>query len=257
MKKLIELYVYANLHVAFAAMSMVVITGQLLNCVLGAELPIFVFVLTFMGYTYTRGNLYLFNKNTSIIILLGMLVVFCPIFIYRILNPISYGLIFLTILLTMFYLTPYSQRGLRNIPRIKIYIVSLCWVLITHLLPVIEVGYPIDNQMLILGIQRFVLVVLLLLVFDIVDLHQDEQKLQTVPHQLGVYRTKVIAIILLVVSFVLLLFVNSDFYKILINSMMSIVLLFFILFSSPFKSKMYTLFWLEAVPIVWALLLLI
>lgn len=256
MRKLLDGYVSSNLHVAIAATAMVMITAQMLAISIRFELFLDVLFFTFLGYNYTRGFMFLSRQShRKQKVVIGIITVLFLLYLWNKLQLASFVLIAIAILLTGFYSLPFDRLSLRSIPRIKIYIVGCCWTIVTHLFPIVASDVAVDVQVLLLAIQRFVLVVLLLLVFDIVDMFQDNQKLKTVPHQLGVYRTKLVAVVLVIVSLILLIAVNNNLYKTLINGLMSVVLLLFIVFSSPFKTKTYTLFWLEAVPILWALLL--
>jgi hypothetical protein len=90
------------------------------------------------------------------------------------------------------------------------------------------------------------LVFVLILIFEIVDLKNDDPLLQTVPQQIGVERTKKLGFGLL------LLFLALDFWNVnfsLLSLFFILVTAFFLAFAHEKRSHYYTLFWVEAIPI--------
>ena len=106
--------------------------------------------------------------------------------------------------------------------------------------------------------QRFILIFVLVLIFEIIDLAKDDPHLKTVPQQIGVKRTKILGLLLLL-PFYFLEFFKSNFDKnqLIINLILVMIISLFMLFANEKRSKYYTSFWVESVPIVWWLLLLI
>ena len=80
----------------------------------------------------------------------------------------------------------------------------------TLFLPIINSGISIGNTILVVAIQRFILIFVLILIFEIIDLQVDDPNLKTVPQQIGVKRTKIVGIVLLLV-FMLLGFFQTNF----------------------------------------------
>ena len=99
--------------------------------------------------------------------------------------------------------------------------------------------------------QRFLILVSLLIPFEILDSKTDAKSLQTLPQQFGINNTKLFGI-LLVIPFITLEFIktNSSFLVLPIG----IMTVLFIHFSSVERNKYYTSFWVESVPILWFLL---
>lgn len=112
--------------------------------------------------------------------------------------------------------------------------------------------------------QRFILIFVLILIFEIIDLANDDPHLQTVPQQIGVKRTKKLGYILLLI-FCLLEFFNSNingnfnfqFLPLIIEIAIAIVIFLFLAFVNENRSKYYTSFWVESVPILWWWLVLV
>ena len=166
---------------------------------------------------------------------------------------------FVFLILTLLYTLPFfpNRRNARNWAGIKIYIVALCWVGVTLFLPIINSEIPFTTDVFLVALQRFILIFVLILIFEIIDLQQDDPHLKTVPQQIGVKRTKMAGTLLLL-AFVGLEFLDTNFsYPILLlKTGIAATVFLFLLFAHSKRSKYYTSFWVESVPIFWWVLLL-
>ena len=98
---------------------------------------------------------------------------------------------------------------------------------------------------------------MLILIFEILDVKNDDPHLQTVPQQIGVQRTKMIGSGLLLVFLLLEIFVTHLCAKsLLLKVCIAGSTLLFLLFSNEKRSKYYSSFWVESIPVLWLLLLL-
>jgi hypothetical protein len=160
----------------------------------------------------------------------------------------------------LLYTLPFfpNKKNARNWAGIKIYIVAICWVGVTLFLPIINNGLLFNNYVFLVAAQRFVLIFVLILIFEIIDLKYDDPYLKTVPQQIGVKKTKLVGTILLVV-FVLLEFLSEDFRLkiLLLKATVAIVTVFFLLFANENRSRYYSAFWVESIPVFWFLLLMV
>jgi hypothetical protein len=176
------------------------------------------------------------------------------------------ALVFL--LFTILYTLPFfpNSKNARNWAGIKIYIVATCWVGVTVILPVINFGSEIPSNFYTLAVKRFLLIFILILIFEIIDLKTDDPHLKTVPQQIGVKNTKILGFVLLLVFFGLQ-FINFNSNRIekfpfleiqlLLNFVIAIIIALFLYFANENRSKYYTSFWVESIPIFWWLLSLI
>jgi hypothetical protein len=82
--------------------------------------------------------------------------------------------------------------------------------------------------------------------------------LQTVPQQIGVKRTKISGVLLLVL-FYSLEFLKHDFIQkqLLVNLVLVATISLFLIFANEKRSKYYSSFWVESIPIFWWVLLLV
>lgn len=221
---------------------------------------IFVFFSSVVGYNYTKYDVLLLKKRVSselkVIQTLTYTSTVFTLFTFLNLQTDAQILVLITGLLTILYAVSFfGHRSLRNSSGIKIYIVALCWVLTTLLLPLFQADFPINSDVLIKSIQRFLLVIILILIFEIIDLKEDDPNLKTVPQTIGIKRTKMLGISLLLLFFLMeFLLANYKISQLVINGVLAIITILFTVFASDKKSKYYTGFWVESIPILWFLL---
>src|SRR5690606_1692626 len=101
-------------------------------------------------------------------------------------------------------------------------------------------------------LQRFLLVMMLMLPFEIRDLQYDSLKLATIPQKIGVLKTKIIGTLIGILFFVL------EFFKMQINTklvaltlIVAIMILLYLWFANKSRSDYYSSFWVESIPIQW------
>jgi len=151
-----------------------------------------------------------------------------------------------------------EHKNLRQINGLKIYVIGLVWSFTTVVLPLVNNEVSLDFDVIIIGIQRFIFVIVLMLPFEIRDLNYDNLKLGTIPQRIGVKKTKFIGVLLLMV-FMMLEFSKDELTS---NAAISTLLimfvtLLFVIFSNKNQSKYYSAFWVESLPVVWLIILLV
>jgi hypothetical protein len=151
-----------------------------------------------------------------------------------------------------------EQKNLRQISGLKVYIIALVWTFATVVLPLVNNKVMLDYDVWITSIQRFVFVIVLMLPFEIRDLNYDSLKLATIPQKIGVKKTKVIGVVMLIV-FVMLEFLKDELAGVSIISsvLIGFITLLFLIFSHKNQSKYYSAFWVEGLPILWLVLVLV
>jgi uncharacterized membrane protein YczE len=105
----------------------------------------------------------------------------------------------------------------------------------------------------ILQVKLFFLICALLIPFEIYDSKHDAITLQTIPQKFGVKKTKYLGYLFLICFCILSLQLQYEILDIVI----AIVIGLFIRFSSTKNTKYYTSFWVESIPILWWILVLI
>ncbi|MFC7773747.1 hypothetical protein [Flavobacterium sp. GCM10027622] len=265
MKKIFDFYIHGSIHVALAVYALVQMTFHFFHIAYDAPMAAFAFFGTIVGYNFVKYDelvrakkLKLTMERKAIVILSALSFVATGYCFFQ----LQFHTQWITVLflgLTVLYTLPVFPKlgNARNWAGVKIYIVAFCWAGITLLLPIINADLPINQDVGLKFCQRFLLVIILILIFEIIDLKKDAWSLQTVPQKLGVYKTKRLNLLLLI-PFYGLEFLKSDFQvrQLWINFILIVVLALFTIFSNPKRSDYYTSFWVESVPVFWWLLVL-
>ncbi|GAA4293533.1 hypothetical protein GCM10023163_10720 [Aestuariibaculum suncheonense] len=167
---------------------------------------------------------------------------------------------------TFFYAIPFlpkrfyldSKQNLRNIGGLKVYLIALVWSGVTVFLPVINSHYSIDADVILTAIQRLIFIIVIMLPFEIRDLSYDSLRLATIPQKMGVQQTKVMGMVLLGIFYALEFFKdNMVSGSLLVMFLISAVTLYFVKHAEVKQGQYYSSFWVEGLPILWLLLLLI
>jgi len=159
--------------------------------------------------------------------------------------------------LTFFYTNPFKNKTIRSVSGVKIFVIALSWVSVTIGFPVIEGEIELNSSVYIEAIQRFLFVIAITLPFEIRDLESDAEYLKTIPQVVGIKKTKFIGLVLLI-SFLLLEFCKD---VILERNLITVPLVFLISLLAVALSKKkqaiyYSSFWVEGIPVFWAILIL-
>ena len=150
-----------------------------------------------------------------------------------------------------------KQSNLRNIGGLKVFLIALVWVGVTVFIPLLNNHFSIDRMVVIVSVQRFLLVIMLMLPFEIRDLQFDSLKLYTIPQNLGVKRTKILGVFLGLLMLVLeFLKREVSINQIIVLLTILVLTVLLIWFSRDKQSRYYASFWVEGIPILWLLLML-
>jgi 4-hydroxybenzoate polyprenyltransferase len=176
-------------------------------------------------------------------------------------------LIFLGILSFAYSLPLFSlgdkKFGLRNIPGLKQFLITLVWTMSTVLLPLMEaqhmhLGTISMRDTTILIAKRFLFIGALTVPFDIRDLFHDKQSgLKTIPVVLGEKKAYIFCQVLLA-GYIVLLFLfrnngfNNDFFALTITAVLAGWLIFK---SSWKKNEYYYFFFVDGILILQFILL--
>ena len=266
LKKILDFYINSSLHVALSAFALVSMTQYFFGVEEDFSVAFFAFFGTVIGYNFVkydaiaRLNKTEIKKELKVIVFLSFISLLACFYFFLQLSWMSKVSAFAFFGLTLLYTLPFfpNKQNARNWKGIKIYIVSLCWVGVTVLLPLINAEVAFTFDVLLLSIQRFLLIFVLILIFEIVDFHTDDPHLQTVPQQIGVEKTKLLGYLLLGVLLALefLYDANQDYVPLAFKFIVSCSVALFLYFADENKSRYYASFWVESIPIFWWVLLL-
>ena len=133
----------------------------------------------------------------------------------------------------------------------KLFLVSFCVTIITVYIPVLEQNIFMRSEKIIL-LQRFLIVISLMIPFEILDTQVDDDSMKTLPQRFGIFNTKLFGIFLLF-PFVVLEFLKEKMET--ATFVIALLTAFLIGFTTLKRDKYYTSFWVESVPIIWLVLL--
>ena len=270
LKRFFNIYINSNVHVALAVFCLTYLTLTRLELGIDTTVLFFNFFGTILGYNFVKyahiisQNNFKNTVNIKVVIVLSLISFFSLIYFTFQLQLKSVLLLVVSFLFTLFYSLSFSwfhpklNFGLRNVPGLKVFLIAFVWSIVTVLFPVVELSVVWSIDILFSLIQLFLFVVVLMLPFEIRDLKYDSKQLNTLPQVLGVRITKILGTVLALMVFLLEFFKNDISQKqIIVSGLVLCVLAFLVNFSELKQSKYYASFWVEAIPMLWLLLLII
>ena len=264
LKKIFDFYINSSIHVALAVYALLRITEIYYPYPYKIEFIGFIFFGTITGYNFIKYaglQKWHFKKLASQTKLISIFSWICFIFTLYFARQLDYRTLSyaaIPAVLTLMYAVPFLsgfERNLRSVAHLKILVVAVCWVMATIVLNFIDIGYAITVSEIGLSAQRFLLVIVWMLPFEIRDLQYDKISLQTVPQKIGVPNTKRLGLVLLMIALVLeFLFSPGEMHR---NVFMIVffVTLVFLMRAKVNQSRYYSSFWVESIPIIWWILL--
>lgn len=246
LKRLFDFYLNASFHIGFAILALTHITEISLKIPLQINLSIVVFFGAVVGYNVlkyvdvlTRNRQWI-NRNPMIILVSIVAFLAAGYYFLQLERTMQLAFIGIGVIICLY---PF----LRKFGLIKMFLVSFCIALITVGIPFLMIK-SVSVDCYLTFIQRFLIVVSLLIPFEIYDSKSDDPKLLTLPQQFGIRPTKILGMLLVIPFLLLEFFKTNPSYSVLI---VSIIAVLFIHFSSVHRSKYYSSFWVESVPIFW------
>ncbi|MCM4160476.1 hypothetical protein FHG64_07265 [Antarcticibacterium flavum] len=261
-KKSLDFYINSSIHLSLAIVALAAVTC--LNFRIPFDLPLllFIFFASVTGYNFIKyagiARLHHFSLAGDIrMIQVFSLFIFVGLIISAFFLPINVLILAAVMgLFTLLYALPVfnENRNLRALPGVKIYVIAFVVSGVTVLMPLnTEMGI-FQWDVLISFLQRFLIVIALVLPFEIRDLKYDMAQLGTIPQILGVRRTRQVGYLLILLFFILEFLKQSTDLASVTALFLLTILTFFSLKNAVIRqSKYYASFWVEAVPIGWFL----
>jgi hypothetical protein len=252
LKQLLDFYIKSSIHVGVAVFSLVYVTAFSDGLFENMEYPSCVFFGTILGYNFLKYFYFFFKGNFhakkyySILIVSILATVGFLFFFMCLKRSIQINLLISGVAVLVYPL-------LRKYGWLKLFLVSIVVTYVTVYIPFQNVKLlPIDFYVSLM--QRFFILTSLLIPFEIMDSKTDLETMNTLPQLLGINSSKIFGIILLIPFMVLeFLMPNPSCVVLLI----SIITAMFIKFTSLKRNQYYTSFWVESIPILWWVLLLL
>ncbi len=271
-KQLLDFYINSSIHVALSVYALSWITLLIFNLPYDENILYFNFYATITGYNFVKYFGIAKWHHRSLARWLKVIQVFSFFsFLLMVFYALKLEVNVLFILaglgiITFLYAIPIlpkriyldEQQNLRQISGLKVYIIAAVWAFTTVVLPILNNHQELTAKVWITVLQNFVFVLALMIPFEIRDLKFDSIKLATIPQQIGVKKTKILGVLLLLIFLGLNVFkeeiITHFLYK---EVIMTFILMLFILFSTKYRNTYYTSFWVEALPIFWLILMLL
>ncbi|MBI9042555.1 hypothetical protein [Lutibacter sp.] len=273
LKKIVDFYIFSNIHVAVAGFCITEIT-VLKYGIQESFTPLFVLFSIIISYNFirfyelkTNRLLWLkdwFFRHKIELVILNIIAIIALIGITFFTSFNIKGLLILIpfSFMTFFYVIPIFKLknieiSFRNFPSVKIFSIAFAWAGISVFFPIYEAKMNITFDIFIEFIQRFALLIVIIIPFDIRDVKSDSDSLKTLPQVLGIKVSKIIGMVLLLftigLEFCKMIFETST---IIIWVIIALITAIFLWFSSENKSRYYAGFWVESIPIYWLILVI-
>ncbi|MBN4047007.1 hypothetical protein JYU05_00510 [bacterium AH-315-P13] len=270
-KQVLDFYINSSIHVALAVFSLSWITLLEFDISFDKSLLYFIFFATITAYNFVKYFGLAKFHHRSLAKRLKTIQIFsfvCFILLCYFASQLQLKTLYLIFgfgLVTFLYALPFlpkkwysdNNQNLRSISGLKVYVIAMVWVGVTVFIPLINNDFQINFDIIITASQRFIFVIVLTLPFEIRDMQFDSLKLATIPQQIGINKTKVMGVLLLIGFFFLEFLKNNiDSERTAILITVACITLLFLVFSEEKRTKYYSSFWVEGLPILWLLLLL-
>ncbi|MCE2612968.1 hypothetical protein LVD13_08290 [Flavobacteriaceae bacterium D16] len=259
-KDVFKFYLRSSIHVSLAVISLIWATCYFLNKIPGKELSIFIFSSTIATYNFIKygveAHKYLivsnrYQRGIQLFSFVNLVLAFLYI---GYLNKASILLLLIVAVLIGIYTIPVYPRikNLRNYGIPKVLLVALVWTLITTVLPFLQYGIAWGWDSYIAITQRFILILVLMVPFEIRDLNVDLPELRTIPQRIGELATKGLGYFLAFVYF-LLTFLKDQLHpsELLSKGFLLFMLVIALALTRKRQSGYFASFWVEGLPILW------
>ena len=259
-KRIFNFYLDASIHVAASVFCLLEITAIILNITINQNLAYFCFFSTIACYNFIKygveakkyilvANKYHKNIQVFSLIALG----FAVYFSFYLHKHVWYCMGALAVFTGLYALPVLPKaKNLRSFGALKVFMVALVWAGVTVLLPVLSANMGITKDVWIETFQRFLIVLVLLMPFEIRDLKYDSPALKTIPQRFGVIHTKIATgIVVLAFFFVTYLKNKITLLDLVVKGVLFISFGFLVLYTQGKQGKYFASFWVEAFPIFW------
>ncbi len=272
LKRIFDFYINCSIHVALSVFSLAWITLLEFELPYDKNVLFFIFFASITGYNFVKffGLAKFHHRSLATwlkYIQLFSLVCFL-LMCYYVLRLEQTTLVYISVfgVVTFLYAIPFlpkkifldEKQNLRSLSGLKVYVIALVWCGVTVFLPLANADFLMNWDVSITAIQRFVFVLVLMLPFEIRDLQYDSVKLATIPQQIGVKKTKLIGVLLLMVFFFLdYLKDDIQLMNLLVLLAITAITLLSVVLAKKEQSKYYSAFFVEGIPVLWLLLVLV
>lgn len=260
-------YIKASIHVSLALVSLVAFTGRIFGIGVSHHYLLALFFGSIAAYNGIKYGLepgkhpYRVPGGFTALVLLSLLSLTAALYHLSYLPPHVWILLMICGGITALYAVP-LMPGLRNLRSrgvLKVVLVALVWTLASLWIPLWGSPEAGSWDLKVESFQRLIWVILLMLPFEIRDMHHDPPDLRTIPQRWGIGVTRRLAwagVVLFVGA--TWLKDTSDSGEFLTKFLVGILMGISVTFAREKQKPYYASFWVEAIPIAaWLLLMLL
>ena len=222
----IEALLYSSVFISLCAFGLTVETYLLTG--LDVSLPMAGFVFLATLFTYNTSSLQRIwrgwrtsgaeqpwsirhQRELAVLASLSLIGAAVLFFLYGL--QINLWFVLVLALISVGYTVPLARsrfKPFRSVPLLKVFLIALVWSAVTVLFPLIDASVPLDAQVLLLWLRRFLFILALALLFDIRDYTYDRRtRTLTFPGLLGENYTRFLSLGLLLLYLLLVLFTEE------------------------------------------------
>jgi len=248
-------YIKASFHVALMVLCFFEITHFQWSMSSNLRDRVFIFCLAFLGYNTIK--YYPFSKKIMsnarvyrMILPCGVFGLLFSLYTFFSLSVKAQLLLFICCVLCIAYAIPIHAKlgNLRSQFGLKIFIVAMCWTLLTAVYPLIDIGVW-NGMHYLFFLERFILVFIATLPFEMRDAAMDQKELGTIPQLIGVLKTRWLgAVLLLFLLGIELFFPKGPLIDSTAFILMGLAYLCALFKVNKASSEIITLFWVELIP---------
>lgn len=261
LNQIFSVYVRGNFHVGLMVLCFFEMTHIQWSLPVDIWMRIFVFCLAFLAYSGIK-NIAFVLKNKHLpfgnfffkFLLIFAFLYSCNFFLF--LSWKEQCVLIIGFLFCVAYSVPFlkTRSNLRNRFGVKIFIVAKCWTLLTAIFPLINSGQINASQLLFFA-ERYLMIFMATLPFEIADIDKDEPSLGTIPQRIGISNTRNLGYILLFLL-IIMVYINPKYSSVegvaFFGMTLAYGFAFFII--KPSSSEYISLFWIEGIPLIGLLL---
>lgn len=260
LRRLFDFYLDASIHTAVSVFALIEITRIFFGIDKDHHFAYLVFFGTIVCYNFVKYGVeakkYILVANTyhRYIQLISFIAGGCAMYHAFYISVTAWIGIAVLLALTGLYAIPLlpHAKNLRSLGGLKIFVVALVWAGTTVVLPVVSAYKSVDLDVWIEAGQRFILVLLLMVPFEIRDLEYDDPELRTLPQRYGIINTKIMGGVGALLFFFLTFLKSGISYPDLVGKGILVLTMGIVIYATKRKQpKYFSSFWVEAVPIFW------
>lgn len=161
--------------------------------------------------------------------------------------------------LSFSYVMPNNRffKGLRQLPYLKSFVVVGCWASVVVLLPLTNYQRQLSTSAVVVWIQMALWTFATMIPFEIRDICGDSDRMKTIPQIFGVKGAKMIGTFSLIAVVKLSYFLINEIEDMTPTVLTAAIATVLLRKSNEEQSPYFASFWVESLPMVWLLSILI